>query len=84
MTQSIVDVLEESDWINKNKEAIKNLLPETWTHVGNLNPIAMGFQLKLIGADWRNKGDFCKILSYLQGKGIILVDGLCIRRNHNA
>lgn len=69
------------EWMKKNEKAIKDMFPETWTHVGNLNGLQLGFQMKLLGIDWRSEEQFGKVMVYLEKVKIILRDGLTIRRN---
>lgn len=70
-----------SEWLKQNEQAIKNIFPETWTHMHNLNGLQLGYQFKLLGIDWRSQDEFGKIMVYLEKIKIILRDGLTIRRN---
>ena len=41
------ETLGNEDWLRANEDKLKNILPETWTHVNNLNSLQLGFSLKL-------------------------------------
>lgn len=75
------DTLGNGEWLKRNEAAIKEILPDTWTHINNLNGLQLGFRLKLIGVDWRSNDEFGKIMVFLEKIGMILRDGMTIRRN---
>lgn len=56
------DTLGNKEWLLANEQAVKDLLPETWTHIGNLNGLQLGFRLKLIGIDWRSETEFTSVM----------------------
>ena len=70
-------------WFKDNEEKIKDLFPETWTHVGNLNGLQIGFKLKLLGIDWRTNEEFSRCMTMLTKAGFAIMNGLLIRRNPN-
>lgn len=75
------DTLGSADWVKTNEEAIKKLLPNTWTHMNNLNGLQLGFRLKLLGIDWRTENEFGKIMLYLEKIGLMLRDGMIVKKN---
>lgn len=74
------ETLGNSAWLSKNKQALLNILPETWTHLSNINGLQIGFQLKLLGVDWRSEEEFGKVMTYLEKIKFIDRDGVLIRR----
>lgn len=78
---SLQDTLGNEKWLQENEQAIKEMLPKTWTHMENLNVFQISFKLKLLGVDWRSEQDFGKIMVYLEKIGIMLRDGFTIRAN---
>jgi hypothetical protein len=77
------DTLGNDQWVNKNMAGLKKLLPDTWTHVQNVNLMKFGFELKLLGVMWTDPNDLPKIMQYLERTGILIRDGLLIRANPN-
>lgn len=58
-------------------KALHNVLPETWTHVDNLNLLHIGFAMKLAGIDWRTLPEGFARMEHL---GLIQRNGYTIRR----
>ena len=75
--------LTDINWLKENETDIKNLLPETWTHVQNISVLKIGFGLKLLGVNWQTEDELSKILVYLIRLGMIERDKMLIRRSHN-
>lgn len=80
----MIDTLGNTDWLKANEDAISNMLPETWTHIENLNGLKIGFQLKLLGFDWRSEEQLSKIMVFLERVGIMQREGYTVRRNPNS
>ena len=78
---NLQDTLENEEWLTKNTEGLKNILPETWTHVSNLNGLQMAWRFKLVGLDWRSDLDFGQIMVKLEKLGIMQRDTILIRRS---
>lgn len=78
---SLEETIGNREWVKENEDKIKNILPETWTHIQNLNGLQLGFQLKLIGIDWRSEEEFGKVFVFLEKMGILLREGQTFRRN---
>lgn len=68
-------------WMKENESSIKSILPQTWTHSGNLNLMRLMFQLKVVGIDWRSEEEFVKVMSFLEKIGILIRDGELVRAN---
>lgn len=69
------------EWVKKNEQTLKEIFPETWTHMHNLNGLQIGFQLKLYGVDWQSQEEFGQIMVYLEKIKIFLRDGYLVKRN---
>lgn len=67
-------------WFNENKKALAAAFPETWTHIGNINFLQLGYKLKVLGIDWSSQEELAKVLAFLEQKGVILRDGFAIRK----
>lgn len=78
---SLMETLGNEAWLKANERAVKDMLPETWTHVGNLNGLQIGFRLKLLGIDWRSQDEFGRCMVYLERIGFMLRDGMNVKRN---
>jgi hypothetical protein len=72
---------EVEDAIKENELKIRNLLPETWTHVANLDPVKIGFNLKLIGFDWRTNQEYAAFMGHLQKLKILELKNMLTRRS---
>lgn len=69
------------EWVKKNEQTLKEIFPETWTHMHNLNGLQIGFQLKLYGVDWQSQEEFGQIMIYLEKIKLFLRDGYFVKRN---
>ena len=78
---SMQSTLGNPQWLRENEANIKELLPDTWTHVRNLNGLQIGFSLKLLGVDWHSRDEFTRIMVYLEKIGIMLLYGYTVKRN---
>ena len=78
---SLMETLGNEQWLRDNEGEIRALLPETWTHVANLNGLQLRFKLKLLGVDWRSEDEFGRVMVYLERIGIMLREGMAVRRN---
>ncbi len=66
------DTLGNQQWLIDNEKSLKDMLPKTWTHMHNLNPVQIGYKLKLLGIDWRSDQDFGSVMVYLWRVGFML------------
>lgn len=74
------DTLGNQKWMEENSAKVKELLPETWTHIRNLNGLQIGFHLKLLGIDWRSENEFGKCMVFFERVGLMKRDGLLVKR----
>jgi len=68
---NLQDTLGNIEWLRANEDAIKKMLPDTWTHMENLNGLKLGFQMKLLGIDWRTEDQFGKVMVFLEKMGFL-------------
>lgn len=78
---SLQDTLGNEAWLRENEDKVKALLPETWTHMGNLNGLKIGFGMKVLGIDWRSQDEFGRVMRFLERTRFMLRDGLTVKRN---
>ncbi len=80
---SLTETLGNAEWMKAHADDIKALLPETWTHLANLEGEPMmrvAFRLKLLGIDWRSPDEFGKCMVYFERVGLLKRDGVLVRR----
>lgn len=72
-------------WLAENEDRIKEMLPELWTNLNNLegSPIlAIALKVKLLGLDWRTPDEFGEIMLRIEEAGLMQRDnGYLVRRN---
>lgn len=79
---SLKDTLGNEQWLRENEPKIKALLPDTWTHMENLNGMKIGFGFKLLGIDWRSEEQFGKCMLFLEKLGMMQrQNGFQVRAN---
>jgi hypothetical protein len=61
-----VDTLYSVDWLISHHDRIMTYLPETWTHIDNIDYVKFGFQLNLLGVPWETKDHLIEIIHYLE------------------
>jgi len=71
MSKILMNTLGNEAWLQKNEGALKRILPETWTHIENMNGLKIGFSLKLLGVDWRSEKEFGRVMVFLEKIGIM-------------
>ncbi len=81
---ALAATLGNTEWVEDHKEELKDLLPATWTHATNFNPLKFGFGLKLLGIDWRSQDELALVLAWMEKTGFLLRNGLQLKRNHHA
>ena len=79
---SLNNTVRNPDWIAANREKLRELFPETFTHPTNINFLPIRFNLKLLGVDWRTDEQFAQCLAALETANIINRDGVLIRRGY--
>jgi len=77
---NLADTLGNEKWMAENADKIKALLPETWTHIQNINGLHLGFGLKLLGIEWRSEDEFGKCMLFFERTGLMLRDGMLVQR----
>jgi len=70
-------------WMAEHRDDLRQLFPETWTLGANLNLMAIGFKLKLLGVEWRSMDELSRILAFLTKYGVVIVgeNGTQFRRS---
>lgn len=82
---TLADTLGNKEWLKANEAAIRALLPETWTHMENLNGLRLGYGLKLIGVDWRSEDEFGRVMLFLEKTGMLQrQNDFQVRANHRS
>ena len=83
MSTLLRPTLGDPKWLADNRDALRELFPETWTLGANLNLVAIGFKLKLLGVEWRSYDELSRILAFLTKIGVVLVaeNGTQFRRS---
>lgn len=68
---SLAETLGNEAWMLENAPRIKQMFPETWTHIDNISALKIAFQMKLIGIDWRSPEEFARSMSYFHAVGLL-------------
>lgn len=76
----IAATLFNEEWIGDNGDEIRAVLPETWTHLRNVDIPRIGFTLKILGVDWRSDEELCACIGTFEQNGLVWRDGYVIRR----
>lgn len=76
----IDNTVKNPPWVADHRAALLALLPETWTHVSNLNLSQIGYSLKLLGVDWRSVSELADCFAALEIQKLLLRDGNLVRR----
>ena len=82
MSTALISTLGNLVWLEKHADAIIAAFPETWTHTANLQPLKLGFDLKLAGVDWRSIGELVTCMVFFERLGMLKRDGMLIRRGN--
>lgn len=69
------------EFVKEKELKIREILPDTWTHVANLNPLQIGFHLKLTGLDYRSEQEYAALMGLFQHLGMLQLSGMLIRRS---
>lgn len=77
----MINTLGNTEWLKANEDKVKALFPEVWTHQSNLNLLQLGFQMKLLGIDWRSQSDLAGCMAFFERTGFLLREGLTVKRN---
>lgn len=68
------------EWLKTNEEKIKQVFPETWTHVSNVSLLQIGFKFKTLDIDWRSEDQLAKLMVYFTKIGMLERHGMLVRR----
>jgi hypothetical protein len=79
---NLKDTLGNEQWLRANEKAVKDMLPETWTHMNNLNGLQLGFKMKLLGIDWRSEDEFGRVMVFLERIGFMSFTAFSLARSH--
>lgn len=73
MTETLAATLGNKDWLARNEDGIKKLLPDTWTHAENLGPMILkiGFGIKVLGVPWSTTEEFGRIMVFFERIGLM-------------
>jgi len=64
-----------SDFTQKFKEVLSAFVPDTWTHVDNIDlGLPFLYRLKLIGASWSSLDDVATLMVEATRKGLIEIN----------
>lgn len=58
-------------WMRANFEKLKALFPVEWTQHTQQTALKLGYQLKLLGVDWRSVEEFGRVIVYLRRVNVI-------------
>lgn len=76
--------LGQEQWIKDNAIKLTQLFPAEWTAIREINGLKIGFNLKLLGIDWKTNEEFSRVMVLLDKIGISQVQNMShIRANPN-
>lgn len=78
---NLEQTLDDDQWVRAHEDQIREMLPETWTHVSNIDQVRFGFRMKVLGIDWKSYADLGAIFAALERKRIMIRDGVIVRYN---
>ena len=70
-SQSLATTVGNKQWRDENRKALRELFPETLTHIANINFLSIGYRLKLLGVDWRSQDELAECLTQFEMSGIL-------------
>lgn len=65
-TGPYANTLYNSNWLIDNQDKILQSLPDTWTHIDNLDFVVFGINMSGLNLPWENKSDLERFLSYFE------------------
>lgn len=65
----LLPTLGNREWVEANRYKLRLLFPEQWTPAEHLSALRIGFELKLLGVDWRSAEDLVDSLVFLHKIG---------------
>lgn len=81
VTNGYAETILNLSWVIQNEDALKGIFPEDWTHVDCIDPIKLGFWIKVSGIDFRNEAQLQFALFLMQESRLLQRNGNYIRRN---
>jgi hypothetical protein len=77
----VYQTIGDFNWMLKNEIQVKKVLPETWTHMHNIDSEKLMLELQLLGVNLHPVNDFIKIMVFFELIGILLRNVMSVRRN---
>ena len=77
LTTTLLDVT----WLYENEAKVRELLPDTWTHIDNVDIASIAHGLKSLGVNWQNEEWAAHSVHTLKMLGILQREGHTMRRN---
>lgn len=79
---SVERTLGNKDWLNQNEAHLRQLFPETWTHISRLNNIGIVYHLKLMGVEWHGD-DLALLMNFFLETGVVIQQDQQFKRGKN-
>ncbi len=73
-----VSTLGNMEWVIENQSKLKELFPSEW---GAINPLKIGFGLKLLGLNWKDLPELAWLMAMFEKMEIIEREDAQIRAN---
>lgn len=70
-SQGVRDTVGNEQWLRRHEPQIRAMLPDTWTHMENINILQLAFRMKLLGIDWRSTDEFGQVMLFLEKLGML-------------
>lgn len=64
--------IKSPEWLSENEETLRKLFSQEWKEYTQADALRMGFQLKLMGIDWRSEMEFGKAMVILISTGVVM------------
>ncbi len=77
-------VLDTATWLRENEDAVRELMPKTWTSMKDINMLAMGFGLKKLGLNWNTPDELGMVMVYFEKIGFMMRSGHTVKGNPNS
>lgn len=80
----LTTTLMNEQWLRANEARVRGILPDTWTHLTNLDVVRIGSGFKQIGIYFRTLDEYKVLMVTLVKLNLLLKEGLTFRRNPNS
>lgn len=77
----LTTTLFDEKWLRTNEARVRGILPDTWTHLINLDVAKIGSGFKQIGVYFRTLEEYQVLMVTLVKLNLLLKEGLTFRRN---